>query len=123
MAPEVIRSERYDESADVYSFGVLAWCVVHGEEYPYAAAYLTPVQAAMGVSRGALRPKIRGGVCAGVREVIERCWRQDAAERPDMEEVVARIREAAREEREGAGGGGDDGDGWAAAAYRAVWGG
>jgi len=25
MAPEILRGEKYDESADVYSFGMILW--------------------------------------------------------------------------------------------------
>lgn len=29
MAPEIMRGEPYNEKADVYSFGMILWCVMH----------------------------------------------------------------------------------------------
>jgi serine/threonine protein kinase len=34
MAPEILRGEKYEESADVYSFGVIVWEMLTGE-IPY----------------------------------------------------------------------------------------
>ena len=31
MAPEVMRSEHYDKSVDIYSFAFVLWFLVHGE--------------------------------------------------------------------------------------------
>lgn len=30
MAPEILRGEKYEESADVYSFGVILWEMMMG---------------------------------------------------------------------------------------------
>ncbi|RAL46487.1 hypothetical protein DM860_004766 [Cuscuta australis] len=46
MAPEVIEHKPYDHRADVFSFGIVMWELLTGE-VPYA--YLTPLQAALGV--------------------------------------------------------------------------
>ena len=35
MAPEVITSKRYDESSDIYSFGIMLWELV-SRDVPYA---------------------------------------------------------------------------------------
>jgi serine/threonine protein kinase len=34
MAPEILRGEKYEEAADVYSFGVILWEILSGE-IPY----------------------------------------------------------------------------------------
>ncbi len=34
MAPEVITGTQYDEKADVYSFGIIVWEIIH-EKPPY----------------------------------------------------------------------------------------
>lgn len=91
MAPEVIRSEAYGTSADVYSFGILFYCVVMGEDYPYHDHYLTPAQAALGVAKHGIRPKLRLKNCEGVQKVIEMCWASDAAIRPTMDVVTNMI--------------------------------
>eukprot|EP00177_Eucheuma_denticulatum_P003057 GFKZ01005507.1.p2 GENE.GFKZ01005507.1~~GFKZ01005507.1.p2 ORF type:complete len:114 (+),score=16.55 GFKZ01005507.1:163-504(+) len=94
MAPEVIRSEAYDTSADVFSFGMLLYSVVCGMGYPYEEEYLTAVQAAQGVASRGFRPRIRSGVDKQVADVIRACWAQVAEERPRMDEVVGMLTEA-----------------------------
>lgn len=116
MAPEVIRSERYGASADVYSLGVLVYCVAHGEEYPYAGEFLTAAQAAVGVARHGLRPKVSAGVGGALRRVIEACWHADRDARPPAEDVVRMLRDAAAEADR------SQDRGWVAAASRMVWG-
>jgi serine/threonine protein kinase len=34
MAPEILRGEKYEEAADVYSFGVILWEMLTGD-IPY----------------------------------------------------------------------------------------
>lgn len=41
MAPEVIRSEPYDEKSDVYSFAIILNELLTGE-YPYIQTHYTP---------------------------------------------------------------------------------
>lgn len=94
MAPEVIRSEQYNEKADVYSFGVLLHGIACGLDYPYENEYLTAAQAATGVAKHGLRPAIAVGLDEGVKELIRRCWADEAAERPKMEQVVPILEEA-----------------------------
>ena len=45
MAPEIIvgNRNRYGRGADVYSYGLVLWCIVHPGRVPYA--HLTPVSA------------------------------------------------------------------------------
>lgn len=88
MAPEVIRSERYNCQADVYSFGVLLYCVIMGVEYPYQDRYLTPCQAAVGVAKRELRPKLSCKIPESALNVITSCWKGDAEARPNMGEVI-----------------------------------
>lgn len=94
MAPEVIRYEKYGSAADVYSFGVLLYCVVSGKDYPYMDQYLTPSQAATGVARKSLRPSMPSQIPKSVSHIITSCWASDANARPSMVEVVAMLRNA-----------------------------
>lgn len=97
MAPEVIRSEKYTDKADVYSFGLLLYAVVCGSDYPYESLYLTAAQAAMGVARKGLRPPV-DGLAKDVRGLIEGCWKQESDERLSMSQVMERLIKL-REER------------------------
>ena len=83
-APEVIRGEKYDERADVYSFGVIMWEVVTRKE-PFAGRNF------MGVSLDVLegrRPAIPGDCPADFRKVMKRCWHASADKRPSMDDVL-----------------------------------
>lgn len=86
MAPEVIRHEPYDSSADVYSFGILMWELCT-RELPYAD--LTAVQAAYAVAKNHLRPYMSLDINPRKKALISRCWHADASARPNMEDIEA----------------------------------
>ena len=82
-APEIIRGEKYDERADVFSFGIIMWQVVTRKE-PYAGRNF------MGVSLDVLegkRPQIPNDCQAEFRKVMKKCWHASADKRPTMEHV------------------------------------
>jgi serine/threonine protein kinase len=84
-APEIIRGDKYDERADVFSFGVVMWQVVTRKE-PFAGRNF------MGVSLDVLegkRPQIPNDCPAEFRKVMKKCWHASAEKRPTMERVVA----------------------------------
>jgi serine/threonine protein kinase len=84
-APEVIRGDKYGESADVFSFGVVMWEVLTRHQ-PYAGRNF------MGVSLDVLegrRPQIPGDCPADFRRVMKRCWHPNPDRRPRMEDVLA----------------------------------
>ena len=81
MAPEVIKSQHYDNRADIFSFGVLLYEIATGIE-PYQPHNSTGIQIARGVADQALRPKIPDTLHPALRAIIEMCWQQDANERP-----------------------------------------
>ncbi|KAG8057623.1 hypothetical protein GUJ93_ZPchr0002g24490 [Zizania palustris] len=101
MAPEVIEHKPYDHKADVFSFGILMWELLTGK-IPYE--YLTPLQAAVGVVQKGLRPTIPKNAHAKLSELLQKCWQQDPAERPDFSEILEtlqRIAEEVGDEHEG----------------------
>ncbi|KAL6655135.1 hypothetical protein ACP70R_005961 [Stipagrostis hirtigluma subsp. patula] len=101
MAPEVIEHKPYDHKADVFSFGILMWELITGK-IPYE--YLTPLQAAVGVVQKGLRPTIPKNTHAKLAELLQKCWQQDPAQRPDFSEILEtlqRISEEVGDEHEG----------------------
>ncbi|XP_062193928.1 serine/threonine-protein kinase STY46-like isoform X1 [Phragmites australis] len=101
MAPEVIEHKPYDHKADVFSFGILMWELLTGK-IPYE--YLTPLQAAVGVVQKGLRPTIPKNIHAKLAELLQKCWQQDPAQRPDFSEILEtlqRIAEEVGDEHEG----------------------
>jgi class 3 adenylate cyclase len=86
-APEIIRGEKYDERADVYSFGIVMWQVLTRKE-PYAGRNF------MGVTLDVLegkRPQLPNDCPAGMRKLMKKCWHADPAKRPTMEYVLSAI--------------------------------
>ena len=87
MAPEVIRSENYDNRADVFSYGVLLHELVTGIE-PYQPHNSTAIQIATAVADQGLRPNIPKDTHAGLAAIIEMCWQQNASDRPSFAAVL-----------------------------------
>ncbi|CAI0381314.1 unnamed protein product [Linum tenue] len=98
MAPEVIEHKPYDHKADVFSFGIVLWELLTGE-LPYA--YLTPLQAAVGVVQKCLRPTIPKQTQPRLAELLEKCWKQDPTQRPSFCEIIDILQKIAKEVGEG----------------------
>ncbi|XP_057966395.1 serine/threonine-protein kinase STY46 [Malania oleifera] len=94
MAPEVIEHKPYDHKADIFSFGVVLWELLTGK-IPYE--YLTPLQAAIGVVQKGMRPTIPKHTNPKLIELLERCWQQDPALRPDFSEIIEILKQIAKE--------------------------
>jgi serine/threonine protein kinase len=80
----VIRGEKYDEKADVYSFGIIMWEVLTRKQ-PFAGRNF------MGVSLDVLegrRPQVPGDCPTDFRKMMKRCWHSSVEKRPSMEAVL-----------------------------------
>ncbi len=88
MAPEVMRHEPYGPKCDVYSFAILSW-----EMCTYRVPFpsQTPVQVAMGVATGTLRPEIPEHISGHLAALIRRCWSYNPEERPTFTELKEEI--------------------------------
>jgi serine/threonine protein kinase len=84
-APEVLRGEKYDEKADIYSFGIIMWEVLTRRQ-PYAGRNF------MGVSLDVLegrRPQLPNDCPHHFAKIMKKCWHANANTRPVMEDILA----------------------------------
>jgi serine/threonine protein kinase len=85
MAPELFAQDpQYSPKVDVYSFGLLLYEVVVGEG---VLSTRERIVAAYGLLKKGNRPEIPSSVSEGVRDLICRCWSQDAESRPSFYEI------------------------------------
>jgi len=86
MAPEVIRSEPYNEKVDVYSFGVLMWEMLT-RKLPYAG--LPPLSVAFGVGSGTLNLPFPSTCPVSMTAVISKCLAKDYKRRPTFKDLLS----------------------------------
>jgi len=88
MAPEVMLHHTYSFPADVFSFGLVMWCLL-SRKVPFEE--MTPLQTAMAVSRTNARPKMPANAPAAVASLIRACWDKDPAARPTFDGIIVAL--------------------------------
>eukprot|EP01105_Mastigella_eilhardi_P017779 TRINITY_DN409_c3_g1_i1.p1 TRINITY_DN409_c3_g1~~TRINITY_DN409_c3_g1_i1.p1 ORF type:complete len:449 (+),score=106.88 TRINITY_DN409_c3_g1_i1:36-1349(+) len=86
MAPEILRGESYDKSADVYSFGIFFWEVLTQKE-PYTE-FSKPWEITKYVVTGG-RPPIPADTPDDVAYFLTLCWTSNPEKRPTFLKIVA----------------------------------
>ncbi|XP_073284119.1 uncharacterized protein [Primulina huaijiensis] len=91
MAPELLNgsSSRVSEKVDVFSFGIVMWEILTGEE-PYANMHCGAIIG--GIVNDTLRPPIPERCDQEWRNLMEECWTHDPAIRPSFTEITIRLR-------------------------------
>lgn len=91
MAPELLsgKSNMVSEKIDVYSFGIVMWEVLTGEE-PYADMHCASIIG--GIVNNTLRPKIPSWCDPEWKTLMEKCWASDPSERPSFAEISQKLR-------------------------------
>ncbi|KAE8718778.1 Serine/threonine protein kinase, putative isoform 3 [Hibiscus syriacus] len=94
MAPELLsgKSNMVSEKIDVYSFGIVMWELLTGEE-PYADMHCATIIG--GIVNNTLRPKIPSWCDPEWKALMEKCWASDVAERPPFSEISQKLRSMA----------------------------
>ncbi|KAJ8444606.1 hypothetical protein Cgig2_023669 [Carnegiea gigantea] len=90
MAPELLNttSNLVMEMVDVYSFGIVMWELLTGED-PYAN--MRSQEILDGIIEGTLRPEIPSWCDPVWRSLMERCWSSDPKSRPSFSEVAREL--------------------------------
>nr|KAJ0196846.1 hypothetical protein LSAT_V11C700366320 [Lactuca sativa] len=85
MAPEVIRSEPYDEKCDVFSFGIILNELLTGN-YPYIETDYGPSKIALQVGEGKIRPALpeHEDNIEDLIQLIQLSWDEDPEYRPSF---------------------------------------
>lgn len=103
MAPEVYKGDvPYGAAADTFSFGILLWCLVAGQSFPYSEHHITAAQAVKLVASGKLRPRKlkRLEDEPGLMLLMQECWQQNPSLRLKMDavlDILISIRESVQE--------------------------
>ncbi|KAG8385102.1 hypothetical protein BUALT_Bualt03G0006500 [Buddleja alternifolia] len=91
MAPELLNgsSSKVSEKVDVFSFGIVLWEILTGEE-PYANMHYGAIIG--GIVNNTLRPPVPSFCDAEWRLLMEQCWAPDPLARPCFTEIATRLR-------------------------------
>jgi serine/threonine protein kinase len=89
MSPEVARSEPYNLSADVYSFGLLLWQIC-ALDLPYDG--MNRQDHAELVVHGNERPPLDSSWSTPLRILMKRAWEPDPLVRPSMDSIYKILR-------------------------------
>jgi serine/threonine protein kinase len=97
MAPEVVRHDLYATQADVWSWGCIVSELLTGV-VPYSERHLTPIQVALAVADGGLRPIIPAECPPGLAELLVSILDADPMERPSAAVAAEVMRRVVEEE-------------------------
>ncbi|KAI4323233.1 hypothetical protein L6164_022855 [Bauhinia variegata] len=91
MAPELLNgsSNKVSEKVDVFSFGIVLWEILTGEE-PYANMHYGAIIG--GIVNNTLRPTIPSYCDPEWRTLMEQCWAPNPSARPSFTEIARRLR-------------------------------
>lgn len=91
MAPELFGKQGYSRSADIYSFGMLLWSVMHQREPYDSAEFQFPWDVPNFIKAGN-RLAISEEICPpDVRALIQQCWQQEPVDRPHINQVAQQL--------------------------------
>ncbi|XP_052202511.1 uncharacterized protein LOC127808147 isoform X2 [Diospyros lotus] len=91
MAPELLNgtSSKVSEKVDVFSFGIVLWEILTGEE-PYANMHYGAIIG--GIVSNTLRPPLPSPCDPEWKFLMEQCWAPDPVARPSFREIARRLR-------------------------------
>eukprot|EP00727_Mastigamoeba_balamuthi_P008772 m51a1_g4517 putative sh2 domain-containing protein (688) ;mRNA; f:422969-426165 len=92
MAPEVMKLEEFDHRSDVYSYGLILYELVTGDE-PFAE-YQDIDPFVQAVCYKHERPRVSDPrLPPSLLSLMERCWHRDVERRPSFQQIIADLEE------------------------------
>ena len=85
MAPEVLANQRYNEKADVFSYGIICTELLT-RECPYEG--MSAIQCALAVLNRDQRPEIPRYCPPQLRALIKTCVKKNPDERPTFGQII-----------------------------------
>jgi len=92
MSPEVLQGVPSNEKSDVYAYALLLWELWTRDQRPFS--YVASIEEFFDdVIEKQIRPTLPTDVPNDVANLIRRCWAQDPAQRPSLDQVIHDIDE------------------------------
>nr|CAB3263622.1 MAPKKK9/10/11 mitogen-activated protein kinase kinase kinase 10 [Phallusia mammillata] len=88
MAPEVIKTSTYSKASDVWSYGILLWELLTGEQ-PYRG--IDGLAVAYGVAVNKLTLPIPSTCPKEFKDLLERCWASNSQSRPTFPSILTSL--------------------------------
>jgi serine/threonine protein kinase len=96
MAPEVMMGRQLDEKSDVYSYGIVLWEILTGQEPFLEYKSFRVFKRAICLEN--IRPPIPDWVPAPLSNLMKSCWQKDPGGRPGFDEIARLLDSAAVED-------------------------
>jgi serine/threonine protein kinase len=85
MAPEVLKGEKYETSADIFSYGMILWEIIT-QEIPYYG--INPYQVISLVADKKQIVKVPEQGNNTLRKIVKKCIQYEPEQRPKLDEIV-----------------------------------
>ena len=94
LAPEIITGDEFSYPADVYSYALFLYKMFSNSiEFSDRKTIRSPQQYMMKIDKG-MRPNRPESIPDSYWELIQRCWKHDASERPTFEQIVEELKKS-----------------------------
>eukprot|EP01094_Clydonella_sp_ATCC50884_P026721 TRINITY_DN7426_c0_g1_i2.p1 TRINITY_DN7426_c0_g1~~TRINITY_DN7426_c0_g1_i2.p1 ORF type:complete len:505 (+),score=138.44 TRINITY_DN7426_c0_g1_i2:556-2070(+) len=87
MAPEVMLGKGSTPKSDVYSFSIIVWETLTGQE-PYKDEFDSYESLVEGITFDETRPPLFDWIPKAMCELMEKCWANDPDERPSFSDIA-----------------------------------
>jgi len=91
MAPEVMQLQQFNQTSDVYSYGLIFWEILTGTLWDPPPQYATADTYKKFICELGRRPEITVAIPKKLAELIQQCWSKDPSLRPTLKQVISTL--------------------------------